>query len=189
MPPTNSKDMHPEEFLLPMRGRIRRVWNAARQAVILSSFLGLGLLLACSFGCAPSSQSDGKQNDSAPASNDIPEITEEMIRERINGTRVRKVPEENAAAEPIGWTFDEDEPKEIGIVEKQINGIRATVVLDIKTSSAKYSRDQRSLAGKIRIDWELQTGWMLRKWEIVNIENISMKYKNLPKPSAQNSNH
>lgn len=145
------------------------------------------MLLACSFGCAPSSlQGDGKQSGSA--SNDLPELTEEMIRERINDAGIREVPEENGAAEPISWSFDEDEPKEIAVVEKQMEGERATIVLDIKTRSASNARNSRYLAGQIRTEWELKTGWALRKWEIVRTENMSMKYRNLPKPPAQNSN-
>jgi hypothetical protein len=46
----------------------------------------------------------------------------------------------------------------------------------------------RQLAGQIRTMWELKTGWALRKWEIVETENISLKYKNIPKPPANNSN-
>ncbi len=169
---------------------IRRVRNLPQAIFSLSSFLGLTLLLACSFGCAPSSSpGDGSQSGSASsASNDLPELTEEIIRERINDTRVREVPEENGTAEPISWSFDEDEPKEIRVVEKQTEGESATIVLDIKTGSAPNARNQRNLAGQIRTKWELQTGWVLRKWEIVETENISMKYKNLLKPPAQNSN-
>jgi len=155
----------------------------------LSSIFGLSLLVALSFGCAPSSsQGDGKQSSSASASNDLPELTEEMIHERINDAGVREVPEEGGIAEPINWSFDRDEPKEIAIVEKRIEGERATVVLDIKTRSALYVRNPRQLAGQIRTEWELRTGWVLRQWEIVRSENISMKYKNLPKPPEQNSN-
>ncbi len=189
MQATNAKDMRIDEFLpLTMRS-IRHVRNVPRATFLLSSFLGLALLLACSFGCAPSSsQGDGNQSGSASASNDLPELTEEMIHERINDAGVREVPEENGAAEPISWSFDEEEPKEITVVEKQMEGERATIVLDIKTSSASNARNQRYLAGQIRTMWELKTGWALRKWEIVRTENISMKYRNLPKPPAQNSN-
>lgn len=156
-----------------------------RRASLLSTFLGLALLLAGSFGCAPSSsQGDGKQNPSA----DLPELTEEIIRERINDAYVREVPEENGTADPINWRFDEYEPKEITVVEKQMDGERATVLLDIKTRSASDMHNPRYLAGQIRTIWKLKTGWALRKWEIVDTENISMKYKNLPKPPAQNSN-
>lgn len=146
-------------------------------------------MLACSFGCAPSSsQGEGAQSSTASASNDLPELTEEVIREQLNDSRVREVPEENGTAEPITWNFDEEEPKEIAVVEKQVDGERATIVLDIKTRSGPGWRNPRSLTGQIRTYWELRTGWVLRKWEIVKTENISMKYKNLPKPPAQNSN-
>jgi hypothetical protein len=189
MQATNRKDMRIDEFLpLTMRS-FRHVRNVPRATFLLSSFLGLALLLACSFGCAPSSsQSDGNQSGSASASNDLPEITEVMIHERINDAGVREVPEENGTAEPISWSFDEEEPKEIAVVEKQMEGERATIVLDIKTRSASNVRNPRYLAGQIRTMWELKTGWALRKWEIVRTENISMKYRNLPKPPAQNSN-
>lgn len=160
-----------------------------RATVLFSSFLGLTLLLAGSFGCAPSSPpGDAGQSSTDSASNDMPELTEDVIRERINEAFIREVPEENKAAEPINWSFDEDEPKEIAVVEKQVDGERAIIVLDIKTRSAPYVRNPRSLAGQIRTRWELRTGWVLRKWEIVETENISMKYKNIPKPPEQNSN-
>ena len=133
-------------------------------------------------GCAP-----GNQNSSDSASNDLPEITEEIIRERINDAFIREVPEESGAAEPISWNFDESEPKEITVVEKKSEGNRATIVLDIKTRSAPGWRNPRELAGQIRTEWELKTGWALRQWEIVRTENISMKYKNLPKSPKQNS--
>jgi hypothetical protein len=185
MQATNRKNMLKDEFLPLTMKSIRQVRNAPRATFLLSTFLGLALLLACSYGCAPSSS---QQNPSDSASNDLPELTDELIRERINEGFVREVPEENGAAEPISWSFDEDEPKEITVVEKKTEGARATVLLDIKTRSASYVRNPRSLAGQIRTEWQLKTGWALRKWEIVETENISMKYKNIPNLPAQNSN-
>lgn len=187
MQETNRKKIHTEEILPVMTRLIRRVWDKPRRLFLSASLLGLILLLICSFGCAPPPPDDGSGSSSG-ASNDLPEITEETISERINGARVRKVPEENGTAEPISWTFDEDEPKEIRVIEKQSNGARMTLLLDIKTWSAPDARDQRYLAGQIRTEWELQTNLVLRRWEIVKTENVSMKYKNLPKPPAQNSN-
>jgi hypothetical protein len=185
MQATNRKDMRIDKFLPLTMKSIRRVRNAPRATFLLSTFLGLTLL----FGCAPSSsQGDGKQNPSDSASNNTPELTDEVIRERINDAGVWEVPEENGAAEPISWSFDEDEPKEITVVEKQVNGDSATIVLDIKTRSALRMRNPRELAGQIRTEWKLKTGWVLRRWEIVETENISMKYKNTPKPPAENSN-
>ncbi len=146
------------------------------------------LLAACSLGCAPSSssQGDGKQSEPASsASNDLPEITDETLREEINDVYLREVPEENGAGKPISWRIDEDEPKEFTVVEKQMEGTRATIVLDVKTGSNPRAPAQRHLAGQIRTKWELQTGWVLRKWELVETENISMKYKNLSQPPPQ----
>jgi hypothetical protein len=111
-----------------------------------------------------------------------------MINERINGAFLRDVPEENGAGEPTNWNFIHSEPKEIAVVDKQVGGDKATIVLDIKTRSSPRSREQRYLAGQIRTEWELRTGWVLRQWEIVDTENISMKYRNLPKPAQDNSN-
>lgn len=183
------KDTRTKESSPPTMKSIRHVLNMRRATFSLASFLGLALLF-CSSGCAPSSPQagDGDQSPSALATNDLPEITEEIIRQRINQARVRQVPEENGAAEPISWSFYEEEPKEITVVDKQTEGERATIVLDIKTKSTPGAREQRYLAGQIRTKWKLETGWALRKWEIVETENISMKFKNLPKPSAQNSN-
>lgn len=191
MPATNRKDMRKNEFFLITTGASRNVRDVPRATFSLSSFVALVLLLVCSFGCAPSSspQSDGKQSGSASsASNDLPEITDEKIREEINDAYIRDVPEENGAGEPINWGFDEEEPKEFTVVEKQLEGERATIIIDIKTQSAPRARTPRHLAGQIRTKWELETGWALRRWEIVETENVSMKYKNLPKPPAQNSN-
>ena len=190
MQETNRKDLRTDKFLLLTMKSIHHVLNVPRATVLLSSFLGLTLLLASSFGCAPaSSQRDGNRSGSASsATNDLPEITDETLREEINDAYVREVPEESGAGEPIGWSFDVNEPKEFTVVEKQMEGERATIIIDIKTQSAPGARSPRHLAGQIRTKWELQTGWALRTWEIVETENISMKYRNLPKPPAQNSN-
>jgi hypothetical protein len=187
---SNAKNMHTDKFLQPAAKQVRHIRKSPRRTFLLSIFSGLFLLLACSFGCAPSSpQGDGAQSQSAPStSNGVPELTEDLIKEQINDADVWEVPEENGAAEPIHWSFDENEPKEIAVVEKRVEGESATIVLDIKTWSAPHARNQRYLAGQIRTEWKLKTGWVLRKWEIVETENISMKYRNLAKPPEQNSN-
>lgn len=149
------------------------------------SFLMLALVLASTIGCGPPS-SQGNGGTSGPGG--IPEITEEMIRERINDAFVRDVAPQSGSGDPIFWNFDEDEPKEIKVVEKQVNGNRATIVLEIKTRSGPRSRSPRELEGQIRTEWELRTGWVMRRWEIDDTENISMKFRDLPKPPNENSN-
>jgi hypothetical protein len=162
------------------------VMSINRRLFLLSSSLVVAILIGFSFGCGPPSSpnNDGAASDSTGT----PELTDQVINERINRAWIRDVPEENGAADPIFWNFDESEPKEIRVVEKQIDGNGATIVLDISTTSAPGTRNPRQLSGQIRTEWKLQSGWVLRQWEIVKTENISMKYKNLPKPPAQNSN-
>jgi hypothetical protein len=182
MQANNAKHTRSDECS-PMRS-VRSVRKVPRATFLISTFFVSGLMLA-SFGCAPTG---GGKQPSGSASTELPELTEEMIRERISYAAVRDIPEENGTSQPITWRFFQSEPKEIAVVEKQVEGERATIVLDIKTSSSPRSREQRYLAGQIRTEWELRTGWVLRQWEIVKTENISMKYRNLPKPTAQNSN-
>ena len=139
------------------------------------------MLIACG---GPPTSSDA----SSSGSGEMPEITDELIYERINDAWVADVPPEEPNKEPIFWNFDHDEPKEITVVDKHQNGTRATIVLDIKTSSAPRARVNRQLTGQIKTEWELRTGFVLRRWEIAHVENISMKYKDLPKTAADNSN-
>ena len=63
-------------------------------------------LLALALGCRTASSPD----DSDQASSNRPEITDETVSERLIGSRVWDVPEENGAQEPITWNFDYDEP-------------------------------------------------------------------------------
>lgn len=168
-----------------MRGSdvdILRVKNMPRPIAL---FFVLGVLLTGPFACAPPPSHGDGTSSSASGSTDIPELTEEIVYERINEAYVDEVPEESGTAGPIAWGFDEEEPKEITVVEKQVDGASATIVLDIKTGSHPRARNQRYLAGQIRTRWELRTGWVLRRWEIVETENISMKYKNLPPRSPE----
>ena len=147
------------------------------------SALLLSLLLVISWGCGgPPSASTSPTGGQPADGGAIPEITQELIDERINDAWVREVPEETGIAQPISWNFDRDEPKVVTVVDKQVNGTSATIVLDIKTESSPRARAKRQLAGQIRTEWALRTGWVLRKWEIVDTENISMKYKDLSVP-------
>ena len=108
-----------------------------------------------------------------------PEITLETIREDINDKRV-EVPAEGGASEPSIWRFFPNEPKEIEIVEKQLAGDKATFVIDMRTRTSPRSEQKgitKKLAGRLRLHYELQSGFALRTWEIVRIENISFAYQ------------
>ncbi len=108
-----------------------------------------------------------------------PEITLEMIPEDINGKRV-EVPAEGGASEPSSWRFEPSEPKEIEILEKQLAGDQATFVIDLRTRTSPRAEQQgitKKLAGRLRLHYELQSGLVMRKWEIVRVENISFAYQ------------
>lgn len=114
-----------------------------------------------------------------PPADRRPEITVEKIREDINGRRV-SVPAEDGAAEPSNWRFHPNEPKEIEIVEKHLAGDKATLVIDMRTRTSPRAEQRgmtKKLAGRLRLHYELQSGFVLRKWEIVRIENISFAYQ------------
>ena len=146
------------------------------RSVRLFYILLLAIICAC-IACGPPAQSDAQDPSQV-----TPELTQDVINERINDVAVFEVMPEGPPGGPIAWGFDEDEPKEITVVEKTFQDENhATIVLDIKTRSSPRARNVRVLSGQMRTDWELRTGWVLRRWEIVNTENISMKYKDLPK--------
>jgi hypothetical protein len=108
-----------------------------------------------------------------------PEITLETIPKDLDGKRV-EVPAEGGASEPSSWRFFPDEPKEIEIIEKQLAGDKATFVIDLRTRTSPRAEQRgitKRLAGRLRLHYELQTGIVLRQWEIVRIENISFAYQ------------
>jgi hypothetical protein len=114
-----------------------------------------------------------------PPEDKRPEITLEKIREGLNGKYV-EVPAEDDASKPTHWRFFPGEPKEIKILETQLSGERATVTIDLLTRTSPRSEEQgykKKLAGRLRLHYELQTGFALRTWEIVRIDNISFAFQ------------
>jgi len=108
-----------------------------------------------------------------------PEITVEKISEDINGQRV-SVPAEGGGSEPSSWRFFLNEPKEIEILDKQLVGDKATLVIDLRTRTSPRAEQQgitKKLAGRLRLHYELKKYVLVRKWEIVRIENISLAYQ------------
>ena len=126
-------------------------------------------LLACGGACTGG-------GSSPPADDQRPEITAEKIREDINGERV-KVPPAEGITESRSWGFYRNEPKEIEIVEKQLDGDSATIVIDMRTGSAPQAEKPKKLSGRLRLHYRLEKGLVLRQWEIVEIDNLSFAYQ------------
>ena len=59
-----------------------------------------------------------------------------------------------------------------------------TVVVDVTTRSASHAKYPKALSGRLRLHYELHTVVFLRKWLIVHIDNVSMKYREEPRPDA-----
>jgi len=130
-------------------------------------------------GCAPPPSADG----------DTPALNKEVIDDRINDSGVYDVPPENGQGKEIWWRFARNEPKEITVVEQQIEGTKATIILDINThGNMGKAKTVRYLSGRLRTEWELKSNLVFRRWEIVWTENISMKYKDVPNPESANAN-
>lgn len=114
-----------------------------------------------------------------PPEDKRPEITLEKIREDLNGELV-EVPPEGNASEPSVWRFFPNEPKDVEIIEKQLAGDQATFVIDLRTRTSPRAEQQgitKRLAGRLRLHYELRTHVVMRRWEIVRIENLSFAYQ------------
>ena len=108
-----------------------------------------------------------------------PDITVETILEDLNRQRIN-VPAEDGASEPSSWRFFPSEPKEIEILEKQLAGDKAILVIELQTRTSPRAEQQgikKRLAGRLRLHYELKSYFVVRKWEIVGMENISFSYQ------------
>lgn len=132
-------------------------------------FLLLLLLSALASACKPGPPPEDRR----------PEITVETILEDLNGQRV-DVPAEDDTSEPSSWRFFPNEPKQIEILEKQLAGDKAILVIELRTRTSPRAEQKgikKTLAGKLRLHYELQSYFVVRKWEITGMENISFAYQ------------
>lgn len=88
------------------------------------------------------------------------QITPEMIEEDLVGQKVGGF---------FGWTFAEDEPREIKIIEKGYNDSEAVVVISIVTNSVRDPEDIYS--GKLQLEYK-KVGDM---WVLDEIENLTFE--------------
>ena len=151
--------------------RFNLTCNALRAGLLFAAF-------AAASACAAGPEAPAPSRDARPA------LGDEKIRESIFDAWVEEVPEEKGAAKSITWHFRPDEPTEVAIVEQQMDGDKATVVVDVTARSAPRARSPKVLSGRLRLHYELQTELFLRKWRIVDVDNLSMKYREEPKPDS-----
>ena len=136
--------------------------------------LALIFTTACAASCGGSRQS---------AQDDRPPLVPEHMRDDINGRWVR-VPSADGKTEPISWVFDPTEPRQIDILEQKLEGDQATFLVQMQTHTGPRARNPRSLSGQLRVHYRLESGLVLRQWQIDEVENVSFRYVNEPKPDA-----
>jgi len=69
------------------------------------------------------------------------------------------------------WTFDENELREISILESKYEGDKATIIIDMKTQSAPGSLMKSKMAGKLCLHYE----WIAEEWKLNQVENLAFK--------------
>lgn len=144
----------------------------------LTPALALAVALACIAACG----GGGKQTSAA---DNLPPLSPDNIRKDITGKWV-EVPSADGKSEPINWIFDWSEKRQIDILDQKIEGDHATFLINMTTHTNPRSRNPRSLTGQLRVHYQLQSGLILREWEIVEVENVSFKYtKETPPPTDE----
>jgi hypothetical protein len=146
--------------------------NALRAALLFAA-------LAAANACGAGSEAPKPPPDARPA------LDGERIRESLYHVWLEEVPEETGAAKPISWHFLPSEPTELAVVEQQMDGDQGTVVVDVTTRSSPRAKSPKALAGRLRLHYRLETELFLRKWRVVDVENISMKYRDETAPDTQ----
>lgn len=92
-----------------------------------------------------------------------PKINVETIQRDIVGKNT---------GEGIGtWTFDENELRQISILESKYEGDKATIIVDMKTQSAPGSLMRSQMAGKLCLHYE----WNEEEWNLTQVENLAFK--------------
>jgi hypothetical protein len=152
--------------------RLDTTRDALRAVLLVAAF-------AAASACGPTA------DPPKPSPDSLPDLGDEKIRETLVDSEVSEVPEEKGAAKSISWRFLPDEPREVTVVDRQMDGEKATVLVDVKTRTTPRSRSPLVLSGRLRLHYELRRMVFLRKWQIVDIDNLSMTYREEPKPDDE----
>lgn len=70
------------------------------------------------------------------------------------------------------WTFEADEPKDVSVLDTQLNGASAVVTIDLATHDNMDTGEQTTyVSGRLRLHYERQE----RGWQLRSIENLSFR--------------
>jgi len=138
--------------------------------LLLSSLLLLGALSAC--GESPTGTADNanvRAADQGSSQNDLP--VEKIIRDVVG--RVVPITEARGDGAPTDWTFEADEFKQVEIVESQLTGNTASVVIFMTTrNNPGPDEDAVQVSGKLQLRYERANG----RWNLKAIENLNFRY-------------
>ena len=156
--------------------------------------LTIALLLAAATAGLGSAACGGQNSAGGPALSATPEqrpeLSAESIRRDINGKWVRLKPADGKS-EPRSWVFSPEEPKEIEVVEQKLGEDEASFLINMKTRTVPRARNPISIEGQLRLRYRLESGLVLRQWDIDEVENVSFVYTKLdppPTPGDANAN-
>jgi len=137
--------------------------------MLLSTLLLCGTLTAC--GESPSGAADSanlRAADQGGSQSDIP--VEKILRDVVG--RVVPITEASGGA-PTDWTFEADEFKQIEIVETQLTGNAANVVIFMTTrNNPGPNEDAVQVSGKLQLRYERANG----RWNLKAIGNLNFRY-------------
>mgnify|MGYP006299893973 CR=1 FL=1 len=108
--------------------------------------------------------------DSAPDSSETRWTPERIARDIIgHSVQIRDVDNRKPWSP---WTFEADEPKDVDVVDTQVNGSRATVTIELATHDNLDTGEQTTyVSGRLRLRYERgNEGWQLR-----SIDNVSFR--------------
>ena len=135
-----------------------------------STALLLGALAAC--GESPTATADSanvRAADQGAGQKEIP--VEKIVRDVVG--RVVPITEVRGDGAPTDWTFEADEFKQVEIVEAQVTGNSASIVILMTTrNNPGPNEDAVQVSGKLQLRYE-RTG---SRWDLKAIENLNFRY-------------
>ena len=146
--------------------------------------LSVTAILFALTGCVPAPEpaSNDTRNPAVQAGNgDLlhfvqdsgkPELTAEKIVSDIVG-RVVQVPALTGPGPETEWTFEADEFRQVGILERHMAENGLTLVIFMTTrNNPRPDEDNVQVSGKLQLQYE----WRAGRWVLTTMENLTFRY-------------
>jgi hypothetical protein len=105
----------------------------------------------------------------------LPQKTEITVAKVLKDIIGKQVQATDAAgqAQPMSWTFEENEPKQVEILERQAKDNDIALIIQMSTSGAPGSQDANvQLTGRLRLHYQ----WNNQDWILGRIDNVTFRY-------------